>query len=1362
MIADRYRAQECLQGSTWLGLDEITGRRVVLRFGEPSPARWLRLVHEAEALRRVGGLEYFDRQVLVRAYVEGPTLAERLQAGPLPAEEARSTARAILAELGRFHAQGLLHGDLKPANIVLGEPLRLIDCGLAGTPLYLAPEAAGTLRNHRTGPWTDLYALGVCLYEMLAGRPPFLATELSELLRLHLTAPVPLTGHERLDAVVRRLLAKSPDERYQTLEAVLHDLEHLPAVAGTTDRRVELAVPSLVGRQAQLERLKPDPRRRQLILLSAPPGGGKSRLLDELSARHSGWCLRGQAATQSAPTPLGLFAEVVRVAAERVEIGSVLAEAFPDLKSGAPLVSGEGADRAAGALATLLEALPCDALVLLDDVQWADPSSLEALARWARVPQPGPTIVAACRAGELPRALGHHEEVVLPPLGSGELRALWQSMAGAEPGPELERLEALCEGNPFLAIEGLRGLREAGELTSARGSALLERRLQTLAPATCRALARAALLGKTFALEVFWQCAGLEAASQALEEGRKAGVLWVGDDQAVFAHDRLREAVAALLSPEEQRAVHRQAASLFAERGDRRAQAYHWHASGDPGVEALALEVARQLRDSYALGEALQFYAMVPDDHHLERGEVRALLGHYAEARADYEAVLAQRPDPMLQARTLFRMGQLEYSQNRLPQAVPQLERALRLLGLPTFRLSLRSLAPIRLQDERKIQLGLRIYRFLSDALAHQGDDLLGLAGTMIISDRVARLVPRTPEAGVVFANTATAVRFFLRQRAWAERMTEAALAATASHPTSNERAQVLSRASVVCLARRNPSQALSHLEDALRLLESLHDVWELNMVRFILATLYRAQGRLERVRQLTLAILTTSAQVRVEHHVWPARALLLQTGTLVEGPAGAVECFAECYQAVAQGLAELARGRPREALAVLTAYRPSRLLVPADQLVLLVWKATAARLCAEETPFEAGAERERYYRLARRAARQALQVSQQFRCYKPHALREAALLALARGHDCRARNLFAESLYEAEHYPLEAERTRRAMAGEADVYGFGAAVDPAPTRNLSRLVDWSRRLLTSASSAELRERLQKAREELRPDAQLEQHLAEMVRTAEANLREEEERRAATRQLETSRTRLSAVLDSAGVALALVDVRGQVLAHNALFAELPAVEGFLGRLAAGADLAENDGLRTWRARWSEAGAVVTVTPNGQEALARFQESERRLVEERLWQATRPVLTHPELREALEAIHYDLRGELAAAPKLAERLRLVAGGTPLELDLPGSLPLSDLGRLALERILCEGLHNAVHHGRPTRLRVQVKVLPGHVEARLDDDGRGFDPRTGTERRGLKGMRWRAELAGGTLAVRSSPDTGTTITVRFPYS
>ncbi len=191
---------------------------------------------------RSGGQHFIAMEL-----VQGETLGSALRAGPLSVVRALHVARGVLEALGHAHRHGILHRDVKPENIVLthGRPV-LIDFGLAalcdeasmtgagmclGSPSYIAPER---LLGQRFDGRTDLYAVGVILYEMLAGVRPFNGKSPEETMNLALRRPArPLRALRRdlprgLDLVVQRALAKEPQRRFADAEDMLLALADVP------------------------------------------------------------------------------------------------------------------------------------------------------------------------------------------------------------------------------------------------------------------------------------------------------------------------------------------------------------------------------------------------------------------------------------------------------------------------------------------------------------------------------------------------------------------------------------------------------------------------------------------------------------------------------------------------------------------------------------------------------------------------------------------------------------------------------------------------------------------------------------------------------------------------------------------------------------------------------------------------------------------------------------------------------------------------------------------------------------------------------------------------------------------------------
>ena len=247
LLADRYRLLERIDaggaGEVWRARDERLHRDVAVKILGPSADRAFRERFADEA-RRAASVSHpnvvtvFDEgregeeSFMVMEYVRGKTLRGIVSdRGPLPAREAARLVGQIAAALDAAHEAGVIHCDVKPANVIVDDQgtAKLTDFGIAraargrreheliGTARYIAPErVAGEPPTERS----DIYSLGLVAYELLAGRPAYAEMETEDLLRQRLDGPPPSLPNtivgtsDDVDLVVRRALARDPKDRY--------------------------------------------------------------------------------------------------------------------------------------------------------------------------------------------------------------------------------------------------------------------------------------------------------------------------------------------------------------------------------------------------------------------------------------------------------------------------------------------------------------------------------------------------------------------------------------------------------------------------------------------------------------------------------------------------------------------------------------------------------------------------------------------------------------------------------------------------------------------------------------------------------------------------------------------------------------------------------------------------------------------------------------------------------------------------------------------------------------------------------------------------------------------------------------------
>jgi WD40 repeat protein/serine/threonine protein kinase len=252
-------------GAVYLAYDPSLQRQIALKIpkfaDESNPdmsERFLREARSAAQLRhanicpvydvgRIDGVHY-----LTMAYIEGRTLAEELRAGrTFQPREIATIIRKLALALGKAHAAGVVHRDLKPGNIMLdpdGEPI-LMDFGLAyreetdelrltksgmivGSPAYMSPEQIEGDPG-KIGPASDVYSLGVVLYEMITGKLPFQGTMMSVIGQIASKEPTPV-GHWRkdladspLERLCKKMLAKQPQQRPASMQDVAAALDYV-------------------------------------------------------------------------------------------------------------------------------------------------------------------------------------------------------------------------------------------------------------------------------------------------------------------------------------------------------------------------------------------------------------------------------------------------------------------------------------------------------------------------------------------------------------------------------------------------------------------------------------------------------------------------------------------------------------------------------------------------------------------------------------------------------------------------------------------------------------------------------------------------------------------------------------------------------------------------------------------------------------------------------------------------------------------------------------------------------------------------------------------------------------------------------
>jgi hypothetical protein len=342
IVAGRYELEELVSAggmsSVYKAHDRLLERDVALKILHESaaadPETIERFRREARAVAQLSHPsivtvidrgEDGGRQYIVFEYVDGESLKALVdRSGPLPVRRALQLAIPIARSLAYAHERGIVHRDVKPQNVLLngdGKP-KVTDFGIArslgaggvtrtgtvmGTSSYIAPEQAS---GEEVGPQTDVYSLGVVLYELLAGEPPFAGDNFVTVAMRHVTEQVPSLLDRRRDLPLRvalaveRALEKDPRDRFPSMAAFAAELEGCLLELDEPDSDRTLVVPGARRRGQRAAPARSRRRSRALPLLLLLAGLGLAAVVAVALVLESGDGLPGTAEPAHRPIRL--------------------------------------------------------------------------------------------------------------------------------------------------------------------------------------------------------------------------------------------------------------------------------------------------------------------------------------------------------------------------------------------------------------------------------------------------------------------------------------------------------------------------------------------------------------------------------------------------------------------------------------------------------------------------------------------------------------------------------------------------------------------------------------------------------------------------------------------------------------------------------------------------------------------------------------------------------------------------------------------------------------------------------------------------------------------------------------------------
>jgi serine/threonine protein kinase len=613
------------------------------------------------------------------------------EAAPFEQTRLRAAMHQLALGISALHATGKVHRDIKPSNIMVEERpstdsghtsadsfrVVLMDFGLiteadaaqaqvVGTPLYMAPEQAA---GQPAGTAADWYAVGVILYQCLTGAPPFTGSTPQVLLAKQHRDPAPISSPTDLADLAMALLARDPASRPSEKE-IFAKLGHAPHSSEPS-----LSV-SFIGRSAEVstlaESFEASRRSAVTVLVRGESGVGKSALVRhfvEPIAHNgealvlSGRCYEREQVPYKALD--GIIDALARFLSRIDQVDAalllprdapLLAQIFPVLgkvdalarlsalrqESPEPI---QRRTRAFAALRELFTRLAERPLILcIDDLQWTDADSLALLSEVLTPPAPPLLLIATIRGGAaLPNLPGEPKVIELSTLSTQDALNLVHSLNKKLSDTEALALATEAKGHPLFLQELTRYAAISEETQAAKLDDILWRRVESCEESERRLLEAAAVAGAMVPNGAMRVVAGLEPSVYAAKVSslRAAQLLrssGVRDVDAVEPyHDRVREAIVARLSTDEQRGYHRRLGDALEASGlaNPHDLVRHLEAAGEGLRAAMQAEkAAKRAVSMLAFDRAAEFFQVALRLGTYDSAARRALLMSLGEALA--------------------------------------------------------------------------------------------------------------------------------------------------------------------------------------------------------------------------------------------------------------------------------------------------------------------------------------------------------------------------------------------------------------------------------------------------------------------------------------------------------------------------------------------------------------------------------------------------------------------------------------------------------------------------------------------------------------------------------------------------------